>query len=121
MNEIKLTVELCKEDRARLDAILAALQRQPQERPAEAPQAAQAQTPINTPPAQENDAPFDTAEPAAEKTVTHADVRQKVVTLSAAGKKAQVREIVKRYAEKVPEIPADKLYEVWEQLNALEG
>lgn len=49
------------------------------------------------------------------------DIQKKVVELSAAGKKTEVRAIVKAYADKVSEIPADKLAEVWKQLTALEG
>ena len=49
------------------------------------------------------------------------DIQQKVVALSASGKKAEVREIVKSYAEKVSAIPADKFGEVMARLAGLEG
>lgn len=49
------------------------------------------------------------------------DIQQKVVALSASGKKAEVREIVKSYAEKVSAIPADKFGEVMAKLAGLEG
>ena len=49
------------------------------------------------------------------------DILQKVVALSASGKKAEVREIVKSYAEKVSAIPADKFGEVMARLAGLEG
>ena len=49
------------------------------------------------------------------------DIQQKVVALSASGKKAEVREIVKSYAEKVSAIPADKFGEVMARLTGLEG
>lgn len=49
------------------------------------------------------------------------DIQQKVVALSASGKKAEVREIVKSYAEKVSAIPADKFGEVMARLAELEG
>lgn len=49
------------------------------------------------------------------------DIQQKVVALSASGKKAEVREIVKSYAEKVSAIPADKFGEVMAKLIGLEG
>lgn len=49
------------------------------------------------------------------------DIQQKVVALSAGGKKAEVREIVKSYAEKVSAIPADKFGEVMARLAGLEG
>ena len=50
-----------------------------------------------------------------------ADIQQKVVALSASGKKAEVREIVKSYAEKVSAIPEDKFGEVMTRLTGLEG
>ena len=49
------------------------------------------------------------------------DIQKRVVELAAAGKKAQVREIVKSYAERVSEIPEEKLAEVLGRLNALGG
>lgn len=49
------------------------------------------------------------------------DIQQKVVALSASGRKAEVREIVKSYAEKVSAIPADKFGEVMARLAGLEG
>jgi hypothetical protein len=49
------------------------------------------------------------------------DVQRKVVELSAAGKKVEVREIVTAYATRVSEVPADKLDEVMAKLIALEG
>lgn len=48
-------------------------------------------------------------------------VRKLVVDLSATDKKAQVREIVKAYAESVTAIPEDKLPEVWDKLTELEA
>lgn len=60
-----------------------------------------------------------TNEPA--RVVKLSDIQQKVVELSAAGMKAQVRDIVKAYAEKVSAIPEDKLQEVWAQLDSLEA
>lgn len=49
------------------------------------------------------------------------DVRRKVVDLTTAGKKAQVREIVKSYAETVSGLPEDKFAEIMDRLTALEG
>lgn len=130
MNHI--TIELCAEDRARLDAIIAGLTglqcdmcadrikaqlatAAPQEPKAEAPE-------VFTP-----DEPETPAEPAVEEkpepvvTVTHADVQRKVVELSAAGKKEEARAIVMAYAVRVSAIPEDKLVEVMTKLQALEG
>lgn len=100
-NNITLTVELCDADRARLDALLAAVQN--------------IGTPYNAP------VPETPAQDAAEaaQSVTHADVQRRVVELSAAGQKAQVREIVKKFAPKVSAIPADDLADVWTLLDAL--
>jgi hypothetical protein len=53
--------------------------------------------------------------------IKHADVQKKVVELSAAGKKAEVKEIVTAYAKNVSGIPEDKLAEVWAKLTGLEG
>ena len=49
------------------------------------------------------------------------DVRRKVVELTTAGHKAQVREIVKDYAETVSCLPEDKFPEIMDRLTALEG
>ena len=49
------------------------------------------------------------------------DIQQKVVTLSAAGKKAQVRDLITAYANRVSAIPEDKVGEVWQKLTELEG
>ena len=90
-----ITIELCQEDRKRLDSILAALQ-------------------SNDTPSPAQEAPM----PANE--ITLADIQRKVVDLSNAGKKEPVRDIIKKHADRVSGIPEDKLPEVWAQLNALE-
>lgn len=130
-NTITMTVELSAEDRARLDAILEALQgsRANCKGCVEAalkvastgktsPQAAEQPEPevVTTPEPEAAPAP----EKQPERTVEHSDIQRKVVELSGAGKKAQVREIVKSYAERVTEIPEDKLVEAWDRLTALE-
>ncbi len=131
MNTITMTVELSAEDRARLDAILEALQGSRAnckgcveaalkvagvgETSPEADE--QPETEVVTPPEAEA-APEPEKQP--ERTVERSDIQRKVVELSNAGKKAQVREIVKSYAERVTEIPEDKLVEAWDRLTALE-
>ena len=122
-NSITLTVELCDADRARLDALLAAVQNigtpynvPVPEPPKEAPETTDKATEENTQPEPEPPAQ-DAAETA--QPVTHADVQRRVVELSAAGQKAQVREIVKKFAPKVSAIPADALADVWTLLDAL--
>lgn len=57
----------------------------------------------------------------AAKPCTKADLSQLVVRLSAAGLKAQVREIITAYADRVSNIPEDKYAEVMSKLTALEG
>ena len=130
MNHI--TIELCQEDRARLDAILVALQscgtpyaatlestsEEAPQLPAQEPQDEPVVEPEEVP-ATEAEQPTE-AEPAA-PAVSLSDIQKKVVDLSVAGKKAQVREIIKAYATKVSAIPADKVDEVWQKLTALEG
>ena len=139
-----ITIELCAEDRARLDRLAEALERRhdcdactkgivdyvahvtrsgaeattenhteaPAEKPAEP----------DTIPAEEEKPVEVKSEPAAEAPkVERSDIQKKVVELSQAGKKAEVRDIVKAYADKVSTIPEDKLAEVLEKLTALEG
>ena len=122
-----ITIELCQEDRARLDAILAALtdghncekcvKDVAQYAAAVAADAAQekAEEPTQAETPAEENAP--TEAPA----VKLADIQRKVVELSGAGKKAEIRSIVKDYADRVSGIPGDKLAEVWDRLTALEG
>ena len=129
-----ITIELCAEDRARLDSLLAKLDRcigefvpsgeghtdygyksqgveyATQDEAAEA-KLEEIPEPYTEP------TPFEEPAP----TVTVSDVQQKVVALSAAGKKEKVRAVVNAYAAKVSGIPEDKLAEVLEKLNALEG
>lgn len=132
-----ITIELCTEDRARLDAILAALQKasprcdncvklvndlcNAKDSAPEAPQEPTEEEPTNTQPEPEKptEAKPENESPAPEVTVE--DIRSKVLQLTGAGKKDEVRAIVKEYAEKVGDIPADKRAEVLEKLTALEG
>ena len=134
-NKITMEINLCQEDRDRLDKIYATLEGMA--RTQSAPQTSEAEpvketdqlvekAPQNE---QEAAAPWDKDAPdlpaVAEEppAVKHSmeDVQQKVVTLAAAGKKAEVKEIVNAYAERVSAIPEDKLDEVMTKLIALEG
>ena len=140
MNEIKVTVELCDEDRARLDSIEALLKKQPNcdkcvERAIayvaptaeKAPAAEEIHTDADAKPSERVDeapkpeiaAQAENSTPESARALTLDDVRQKVVSLSAAGKKAQVREIVTAYAPSVSGIPEDKLVEVYGKLSEL--
>lgn len=128
-----ITIELCAEDRARLDHINVNLtelimrvmgNQAPdmgevlQKAAPELAEKLAAQHPVADPfkelPKAEP-VPFEQEAPKLE------DIQQKVVALSASGKKAEVREIVKSYAEKVSAIPADKFGEVMAKLIGLEG
>lgn len=129
-----ITIELCAEDRARLDKILAALEGRPNcttcaQQIVDYVSGATGHTEYgfkadgveyatDTEPT-----PFE--EPAPAEPVDFGklrdDVRQKVVELSANGKKAQVRDIIKAYAANVTTLPDDKLSEVMAKLTALEG
>ena len=128
-----IVFELCAEDRARLDKIIEGLGRhdcsrcandvakyvvgtlETAQEPANAPEPIKDET---APPEPEVVAPA-TEAPVA--TVDKSDIQRKVVELSAAGKKAQVRDVITAYAAKVSDIPEDKTAEVWQKLTALEG
>ena len=143
MTEIKVITEMCAEDRARIDALNANLDKvinlispttldtistpfpatvptkapkKPQEAPApDTQEKSQPEPETATEPVQPES--YDVLAPQ----YTVDDVRQKVVSLCAANKKAEVKAIVSAYAESVSTIPADKVDEVMERLNALEG
>lgn len=134
-----ITIELCAEDRARLDRLTAALEEAAvrkvffgvdlaeeasasgtaPEMPREAPEAEPEEI---TAPAEEIAPSAATAQVA--PAVTLEQIQQKVVQLCAGyggTKKAAVREIVNAYAQKVSDLPEDKWTEVWEKLTALES
>jgi len=128
MNNI--TIELCKEDRGRIDNLiveLAALRHtltsdqvvaiQPEPQEAETPE--QPLPPVEEP-KQATPEPAPTPAPAAPE-VTVADLQAKVVQLVNAGKKTETREIILKYAPNVGSIPEDKRAEVLGLLNGLEG
>lgn len=166
MNNI--TIELCQEDRARLDRTYAALtrlvdlvtlhsnnaelddlrdklaaaikQNEPAQAPKNAPETAQAAAPADIQPKQEAataaepthpaeaDLPWDntpeTKQETPAKEVRKEDLRNLIITLSAAGKKDAVRDAVQACCpgvSKVGDIPEDKYAAVYEKLTALEG
>ena len=132
-----IIIELCQEDRARLDKIIEALEQSH----------TIAVNSVSVTPNVESDGPkaeteepmegqvtveeiVETTEqlPAEEvpveesiKAVSLSDIQKKVVELSAAGKKAEVRDIITKYANRVSAIPAEHTAEVWDQLIGLEG
>lgn len=136
MNNI--TIELCAEDRARLDRLAEALEKYPHKcencaktvaegvaafvakevsAPSEEPKS-EPQEPTKEEPRATN--PTDENEPA----VTLEQIQQKVIQLAAGNngaKKAKVREIINAYAQKVSDLPVDKWEEVWAKLTALES
>ena len=139
-----ITIELCAEDRARLDAIIEGLKgglcnkTTTQDTPKEEPQVntyPKEETPteveIEAPqPVQEeevtaDDHPVEDTTPFPEPTVTLEQIQQKVIQLAARGGdvKAKVREVINTYGTKVSDLKEhpDKWTEVWEKLNALEG
>lgn len=142
-----IIIELCKEDRARLDAILEALKNMatapvitaeavaplkpiPEETTTEPEAPAQPEPQMVAPaPAEQPIAPEPTPAPAPAPAAPKADapevsvaeLQSKVVQLVRAGKKDETRAIVMEYAASVGEIPAEKRAEVLERLNALEG
>lgn len=109
----------------KLDQILTALQScgtpysAPAETAREDAEDSEPQTQADTP--EEAETPAEDAEP--EEAVTMSDVQRTVVELSSVNKemKKKVRDIIKSYAERVSAIPEDKLSEVLDKLNALEG
>jgi hypothetical protein len=124
MNNI--TIELCQEDRERLDKLTATLDKFGQAIGlqvawVELPQGGQT-TDDEPTPAEQPAAPAPApAEQPAASAVSLPDLQQLVIALTNKGHKAQVRDIVKAYAERVGLIPEDKRAEVFDKLKALEG
>ena len=131
-----ITIELCAEDRARLDNILDALKggaachcipspvapAVTAEIPAEAPEPPQEKPKAADPNRLTGEAPKAPEEPKKDAPeVTAAELQSKVVQLVSAGKKAETRAIVLEYAKSVSEIPAEKRAEVLARLAVLEG
>lgn len=146
-----ITIELCAEDRARLDKIIEALEYSKPRcdtclslihdiskgtgAPEAAPEATDEPNPKQTPAKVEKPAevkpenaeaspvtiPDDPTPDEDIPVVTSADIQKKVIALASAGKKEEVKAIVNAYAEKVSLIPADKYAEVYAKLEALEG
>lgn len=156
-----ITIELCAEDRARLDRLAEALERktcdkcvatamefaklrmepkpetdpvqqalaetlakaeEPVEAPKNATEEAESSTPSTTPTEEEKaTAEEPTTPPIVEMPVGRAELRAKVIELSAKGLKEQVKEIVREYAQTVTDIPEDRVSECYMRLANLEG
>ena len=103
MNNLNLTIELCAEDRARLDAILTALQAvgtpfspsEPAQPVETAPETHDTPAPVTSGPEPEQPAQ-DTQDGAETQHVTHGMVQDLVITLASQGHKSEAREIVQR-------------------------
>ena len=113
----KIVIELCAEDRARLDRLAEALERKACE-PCATP-VVEEPKPNTEPQASPSEEVPIQSEPT--KTVARTDLRAKVIELSAKGFKEQTRDIVRAYAPTVTAVPEDKLAECYDKLVALEG
>jgi hypothetical protein len=132
-----ITIELHEDDRKRLDEVIGFLgiitgelkSKPVTETAPTAPQTTQEAPkaePVTEDTPAENTTTVAEPEPVAqpekvEPKYTKADIQQKVVSLSNAGKKPQVREVIMAYGSKVSDIPEDKYGEVMDKLTALEG
>ena len=140
-----IIIELCAEDRQRIDNLTAALivnggavealfkQLTPPAiigediarmaaavvSPEDGSQNAEKPTQAETPKAKENPAPKKDAPPW--EPITVADIRAKVIDLSSKGKGDEAKAIVKSYAPSIPTLPEESFGEVMTKLNALEG
>lgn len=56
-----------------------------------------------------------------EPTVTKPDILAKVIELCGKGKKAEAKDVITTYADSVSDLPDSALAEVWDKLIALEG
>lgn len=111
-----ITIELCAEDRARLDSILDALTNQASPNactglPEVKTEAPEVKTEVKEEPKE------------VKPQITLRDIQTRVQKLAApsTGKFDQVKDIVKRFAPKVGQIPEDKFGEVMALLDELEG
>ena len=106
----KITIELCAEDRARLDRLAEALEKkivsvEKQEPVAqEEPKKEESVPPVEVP----------------TRKVERSELRAKVIQLSAKGLKEQAKEVVQAFAPTVASVPEDKIAECFEKLEALE-
>lgn len=131
-NTINIILSISDEDRERIDALIGKLApvkvdtyeeidpEIPQEKPQEAPKAEPQEKSQPEP-----EKPTEAAEPENYDVLapqfTVADIRQKVMNLSSSGKRAEAKALVFEYADRITDIPAEKVDEVMERLTALEG
>ena len=115
-NTTTITIELCAEDRARLDRIFEALERKCNTAVIEPTIEPTVEEEPPTKPAEEVTPP-PVAEPV--RQIDRAELRAKVIELSSKGFKEQTREIVQAYAPTVASVPEDKIAECFDRLNEL--
>lgn len=113
-----ITFELCAEDRERVDRLIQALEGS-QPAKVEKPETSLTQLVLQA--MGEPTATEKPAEPEKPK-ATLADIQAKVQKLASpsSGKRDQVKELIKGYAERVSQIPEDKFDEVMRGLTAIE-
>ncbi len=116
-----ITIELCAEDRARLDRLAEAMERKTCDKCVTTAIDYLKKDSDQIAPVQEDSVEEETAQPEPLKSVDRAELRAKVIELSAKGLKEQTRDIVRAYAQTVTAVPDDKVSECYEKLVALEG
>ncbi len=131
-----ITIELCAEDRKRIDeliafaGLIAGTLKSPEPVNMQSPVQVRTLPLITAAPANEHPvdevSPHGQPEPVAEPELpkyTKADILAKVQTLATPGhpKREEAKAIVKSYGAKVSDIPEDKYNEVMDKLTALEG
>ena len=108
-----ITIQLCAEDRERLDRLKEALEnRITQAAPSVPTESVTVESESSV--SVKEDKPV----------VTLEQIHQKVVLIAAGfggTKKVAVRELINAYAKKVSDLPEDKWQEVWDKLTALES
>lgn len=135
MNQI--TIELCAQDRIRLDKIIDLLeQSRPQcqncvqlvndlhtikQSPTDATGDEYGTTPTNTKPEDKKPTQPKNENDSAAVEVTVEDIRSQYMSMATSPKKEQARTLIKLYAEKITDIPENKRAEVLKKLKALEA
>ena len=124
-----ITIELCAEDRARLDRLAEALERRVCDKCVTAAieftktthETKTEPAPVEAPKEEETSPQEEPVTASAAPTVDRAELRAKVIELSAKGLKEQTRDIVRAYAQTVTDVPEDKVAECYAKLVALRG
>ena len=125
MNHI--TIELCAEDRQRLDRVIRAMERVTGIGTVDAaPEAPGIVEPIVDEAAVVQEAPktepVEQKNPAPVKDVPLEQIQKKVVGLATAGKKAQARAIIQEFGAKISDLKTPELrMAAWDKLTALEA